>query len=149
MAWVSILNLLRVGLSRGRERVVYWCTPLFLPFTFSLFGFLSNPSFFSFWFFFFKYSFCFLFFHFYLFSPPPYHYSWLPLFIPFSIVGFTLFVPQPLLAPYGYPLALHTSLPAGQPLSLLRVCWLHHSPFLDKITCLVSYLSLFLFFPCR
>ena len=79
----------------------------------------------------------------------PYHYSWLPLFIPFAIVGFTLFVPQPLLAPYGYPLALHTSLPAAQPLSLLRVCWLHHSPFLDKITCLVSYLYLFLFYPCR
>ena len=33
-----------------------------------------------------------------------------------------------------------------QPLLLPRVCWLHHSLFLNKITCLVSYLSLFLFY---
>ena len=38
---------------------------------------------------------------------------------------------------------LPTSLPTTQPLSLLWMCWLHHSPFPDKIACLVSYLSLF------
>ena len=33
----------------------------------------------------------------------PFHCSWLPLFIPSAIVRFTIFVPQLLLAPYGYP----------------------------------------------
>ena len=33
-------------------------------------------------------------------------------------------------------------LPIGLP-TLLEMCWLHHSPFLDKIACLVSYLSPF------
>ena len=36
-------------------------------------------------------------------SSIPFHCSWLLLFIPSVIVGFTLFVPQPLLAPHGYP----------------------------------------------
>ena len=43
----------------------------------------------------------------------------------------------------GIPPRLHTSLSAAQPLSMFRMYWLHHSPFLDKITCLVYYLSLF------
>ena len=38
---------------------------------------------------------------------------------------------------------LPISLSAAQPLPLLRMCWLHHSPFLNKIACLVSYLSPF------
>ena len=38
---------------------------------------------------------------------------------------------------------LSTGLLAAQPLPLLKMCWLHHSPFLDKITCLIFYLSLF------
>ena len=33
-----------------------------------------------------------------------------------------------------------------QPLPLSKVCWLHHSPFLNKITFLISYLSPFLFY---
>ena len=45
MAWASILNLQRMGLSRGRENVVYWCIPLFLLFTFSLVSFLIFLSF--------------------------------------------------------------------------------------------------------
>ena len=40
-------------------------------------------------------------------------------------------------------LGLPTSLPAVQPLPLLKMCWLHHSSFLDKIACLVSYISSF------
>ena len=38
---------------------------------------------------------------------------------------------------------LSIGLSTAQPLSLLRVCWLHHSLFPNKIACLVSYLSLF------
>ena len=45
----------------------------------------------------------------------------------------------------GISPGLPTNLPAVQPLPLPRVCWLHHSPFPNKITCLISYLSLFLF----
>ena len=47
----------------------------------------------------------------------------------------------------GVLLGLPTGLPAAQPLPLLKVCWLHHSLFLDKIACLVSYLSPFLLHP--
>jgi len=47
----------------------------------------------------------------------------------------------------GVLLGLPTSLPVAQPLPLLKVCWLHHSLFLDKIACLVSYLSPFLLHP--
>ena len=47
----------------------------------------------------------------------------------------------------GISLGLPTILLAVQPLPLPRVCWLHHSPFLDKVSCLVSYLFLFLFYP--
>ena len=42
---------------------------------------------------------------------------------------------------------LPTSLPATQPLPLLRVCWLHHSPFLDKIACFVFTSLCFHFTP--
>ena len=45
----------------------------------------------------------------------------------------------------GISPGLPTNLPVVQSLPLPRVCWLHHSPFPNKITCLVSYLSLFLF----
>ena len=38
-----------------------------------------------------------------LFLPPPFHYSQLPLFIPSTIVGFTIFTLQLLLAPYRCP----------------------------------------------
>ena len=38
---------------------------------------------------------------------------------------------------------LSIGLLAAQPLPLLKMCWLHHSPFLDKIACLIFYLSLF------
>ena len=38
---------------------------------------------------------------------------------------------------------LPTGLSAAQPLPLLKMCWLHHFSFPDKIACLVSYLSLF------
>ena len=47
----------------------------------------------------------------------------------------------------GISPVLPTNLAAVQPLPLPRECWLHHSPFPNKITCLVSYLSLFLFYP--
>ena len=42
---------------------------------------------------------------------------------------------------------LPTSLLATQPLPLLRVCWLHHSPFLDKIACFVFTSLCFHFTP--
>ena len=42
---------------------------------------------------------------------------------------------------------LPTSLPATQPLPLLRVCWLHHSPFLEKIACFVFTSLCFHFTP--
>ena len=45
----------------------------------------------------------------------------------------------------GISLGLPTKLLVVEPLPLSRVCWLHHSPFLKKITCRVSYLSPFLF----
>ena len=47
----------------------------------------------------------------------------------------------------GISPGLPTHLLVVQPLPLPRVCWLHHSPFPNKITCLVSYLSSFLFHP--
>ena len=47
----------------------------------------------------------------------------------------------------GISPVLPTNLAVVQPLPLPKECWLHHSPFPDKITCLVSYLSLFLFYP--
>ena len=86
-----------MGLSRGRENVVYWGMPLSLLFTFSLVSFIIFPSFL-------------------LFFPciPLFSIlSFLPLassftihdhpYISFAIVGFTPFVPQPFLAPYGHP----------------------------------------------
>ena len=91
------------------------------------------------------------------------------LFFPTSPPCFAFFLP-PLPTVHGYPLLyylplwdlpllslnhfwllvgffprLPTNLLVVQPLPLSRVCWLYHSPFLNKITCLVSYLSLFLF----
>ena len=53
---------------------------------------------------------------------------------------------KPFLASCGISLRLPAHLLVIQPLPLPRVCWLHHSPFPDKITCLVSYLSLFWFY---
>ena len=41
---------------------------------------------------------------------------------------------------------LPTGLSAAQPLPLLWMCWLHHSLFPDKISCFVSYFSLFFHF---
>ena len=88
--------------------------------------------------------------------------SFLPLafFFFFTVHGYPLFYYQPL---WDLPLlslnyfwllvgispVLPTNLAAVQPLPLPKECWLHHSPFPDKITCLVSYLSLFLFYPYR
>ena len=66
-----------------------------------------------------------------------------PFFRLSAMVGFTIFAYQLFWLLMGVLLGLSTNLPATQPLPLLKVCWLHHSPFSDKITCLVSYLSLF------
>ena len=90
----------------------------------------------------------FLFFLFFLSTSPsfcssPFHCSQLPLFIPSTMVEFTIFILQLLLAPYGVLPRLPIGLPAAQRLPLLRMYWLHHSPFLEKIVCLVSYLSPF------
>ena len=97
MAWASILNLQRMGLSRGRENVVYWCIPLFLLFTFSLVSFL-------------------IFLSFLLFFPciPLFSIlSCLPLASSFTIHGCPLYIvchcgiypfcPLTVLAPYGHP----------------------------------------------
>ena len=105
------------------------------------------PIFLSFLFGFFVYSFIFYSFFFYFLRPPftihgyPFLYH-LPLWdLPFlSLNRFWLLM--------GIPLGLLTSLPVAQLVPLLKVCWLYHSPFLDKITCLISYLSLFLFYSC-
>ena len=98
-------------------------------------------------FFFFSFFFSFLsFLSFYL--------SFLPFLLPFTVhsypffrlsamVGFTIFAYQLFWLLMGVFLGLSTNLPATQPLPLLKVCWLHHSPFSDKITCLVSYLPPF------
>ena len=124
-----------MGISWGRENVVYWCMPLFLlPYFLS--GFLFTQ------YFYFSLSLHVLFSLFYLLlSCLPLYYSWLPPIILFVIMEFTncfwLLV--------GISPGLPTNLLVVQSLPLPRVCWLHHSPFPNKITCLVSYLSLFLF----
>ena len=58
---------------------------------------------------------------------------WNLLFLPFNFFWLLMCVLPRL--PIG--------LSAAPPLPLLWMCWLHHSPFQDKIASLVSYLSLF------
>ena len=113
-------------------------------FTFPLvFLFPLSLSNFSFFFLYFLLS---SFLHLAFLPPPLFIVHGYPLFVPFVIVGFTPFVPQPFLASCGISLRLPTHLLVIQPLPLPKVCWLHHSPFPDKITCLVSYFSLFWFY---
>ena len=87
-------------MSKGRENVVYWCMSLFLLFTFSLPGFLSNISFFSLIFL------CIPLFSILSFLPLPsfLYCSWLPLFIPSIIVGFTPFFPLTVFGSLWVPL---------------------------------------------
>ena len=136
MVWVLILNLQRVGLLRGRKNVVYWCLPLFILFTFSHVFFLI---FLSFLLFFRVFSF-FLFLVFLIFIVHGYPFLYcLPLW-DLPLLSFNCFW---LLM--GILHGLLISLPAIQPLPLPKVCWLHHSPFSDKITCsfLISFCSCF------
>ena len=77
-----------------------------------------------------------------------YYCSWLSLIYRLPLWGLPLLYLNCFLFLMGIPLGLPTNLLAVQPLPLLKVCWLHHFPFPDKITCLVPYLSLFLFYPC-
>ena len=147
MIWTLILNLQRVGLSKGRENVIYWCMPLFLLFTFSLIFFLIFLLLFSFFFHFFFHVFlCFLLFLFYLLRSSPFTVYGYPFLYHLPLWDLPLLSLNRFWLLMGIPLRLPTSLPAVQPLPLPKVCWLHHSPFSDKITCLVSYLSLFFFY---
>ena len=74
---------------KEEKKVVYWCMLLFLPLM-------------SLWFFHIFFSFFFYLF-FLLFLVPPFYYSQLLLFILFAMVGFTIFISQLILAPYGCP----------------------------------------------
>ena len=77
----------------------WWDLP-FLPlnysFFFSLFFLCTSPSFRS---------------------SPSFHFSQLPLFIPFAMVGFTIFTPQILLTPYECP-SRTVYWPAGGPATI-------------------------------
>ena len=75
------------------------------------------------------------------------YYSWPPLIYRLPLWDLPLLSLNRFWLLIGIPPGLPTNLSAIQPLPLPKVCWLHHSPFPDKITCLVSYLSLFLFYP--
>ena len=114
---------------------VYFLSLVFFPIFLS---FLSG---------FFVYSFIFYSFFFY-FLRPSFTVHGYPFLCHLPLWDLPFFVPQPFLAPYWYPFRT-THEPAGcLTVPLLRVCWLYHSPFSDKITCLISYLSLFLFYLC-
>ena len=107
--------------------------PLFLPHISLWFSYLLFFSFFSFLFY--------LFFFLFLLSPFTvhnycflYYLPWWDLpFLPINCIWLLM----------GVLPRLPIGLPAAQPLPLLWMYWLHHSPFLDKIACFVSYLSLF------
>ena len=132
--WSFNLQSLREWVCQeGEKKVVYWCIPLFLPlmplwFLYILFFFLFSFLFYLFFFAFPPSSFTIHSYHF-LYYLPQWDLPFLPLNCFWLLMGV-------------FP-RLPTSLSATQPLPLLWMCWLYHSPFLDKIACLVSYLSLF------
>ena len=163
MVWVLILNLQKVGLLRGREEVVYWCTPIFLLFTFSLvflliflpfllflflflflfFVFCFFLFFFWFFFFFFWYSFIFyflcfslLFFLLFIFF---YYCSWLSLIYRLPLWDLPLLHLNRFWFLTGIPLGLPTNLLAVQPLPLLKVCFFTTLHFQTKL--LVLFLT--------
>ena len=89
-------------------------------------------------------SFSFLFYLYFICSPSVLLYcSQLLLFILSTMVGFIILPLNYFWLFMGVLLRLSIGLLATQPLPLLWIYWLHHSPFLDKIACLISYLSLF------
>ena len=69
--------------------------------------------------------------------------SQLLLFILSTMVGFIILPLNYFWLLMGVLLRMSIDLLATQPLPLLWIYWLHHSLFLDKIACLISYLSLF------
>ena len=120
-----------------------------IPTVYFLSYFLSNLSSFLFFFFFsffFHVFLCFLLFLFYLLRSSPFTVYGYPFLYHLPLWDLSLLSLNRFWLLMGIPLRLPTSLPAVQPLPLPKVCWLHHSPFSDKITCLVSYLSLFFFY---
>ena len=74
---------------------------------------------------------------------PPFHCSQLWPFIPPTMVGFTIFTLQPLLARCGRP-SKTTDWLTNCPATTITLCWLHHTSFSDKngLSCL---LPLFIF----
>ena len=113
--------------------MVYWCMPLFPPLMSLWFLYILFFSLISFLFYiFFFHSFHPLFIvHNYRFL---YYLSWWDLpFLPINCIWLLTDI----------LLRLPIGLPATQPLPLLWMSWLHHSPFPDNIACFVSYLSLF------
>ena len=105
--------------------------------------FLSNISLFSFLF----PMYSFVFYSFLSASCLLLYYSWLPFIYYLSLWDLPLLSLNRFWLLMAIPLGLPTNLPVVQPLPLLGMCWLHHSPFPNKITCLASYPSLFLFYP--
>ena len=104
----------------------------------------TTHTFLIFVFFFHFLSFSFLFYLYFICSPSILLYcSQLLLFILSTMVGFIILPLNYFWLLIGVLLRLSIGLLAIQPLPLLWIYWLHHSPFLDKIACLISYLSLF------
>ena len=101
-----------------------------------------------FWYFLFfsLFSFLFYLFFFYPFHPPFIVHSYCFLYylpqrnLPFLLLNYFWLL-------MGVLPRLPTGLSATQSQPLLWMCWLHHSPFPNKISCLVSYFSLFFHFP--
>ena len=71
------------------------------------------------------------------------HCSQLLPFILSSMIGFTIFTPQPILACCGYP-SKTAYWPVNYPTTTITLCWLHQTSFPDKngLSCL---LPLFVF----
>ena len=140
------------GNVKGREKLIYWCMPLFLPYPSLPYVFCSSLSlgflvlfllgffslFFSLCVFFLHLPLVPLFFFFFLATVHGYIY---PLYTCLNLWDFSLLslrLYQPLLVSYGYLSRTTTNLLVARPLPLLRVCLLHHSPFPDKSSYFVS-----------
>ena len=130
------------GLVKRRKKMIYWYMPLFLL--------CFHSSFFT-TFFFFILSFFLLVLlllvscysltmgsSFHLWLPLPFIVNWFNEISPFCPKGFT----NHFWFLVGIPSGLPTTSLVAQPLSLFRVCLLHHSLFLEKtLLCFVSPLT--------